>query len=62
MKKDIFEKIDNLIYKEIDNGKHYENFEDLIVEYIAYFCFYSSKDFINNIIDQLENILEKVYK
>lgn len=62
MEKDIFKKIDNLIGKEISNSDIYESYEDFIVEYISYFCFYSSKDFIKNIIDQLENILEKEHK
>ena len=62
MKEDIFKKIDNLIGKEVANSEVYETYEDFIVDYIAYFCFYSSKDFIKNIIDQLDKTLEKEYK
>lgn len=58
---EIFKKIDKLIGKEIKNNKVYENYEDFIVEYIAFFCFYSNKDFIKNIIKRLEKILEEVY-
>ena len=51
----VFEQIDNLINEELENEPTYESFEDILVDYIVNGCFYSSNDFIRNIIDQLEN-------
>ena len=59
MQENIFSKIDDLIGQEISKSEHYETYEDLIVDYIAESCFYSSKDFIRNIIYQLEKRLEE---
>ena len=59
---DIFKKLDKLIGAEVSCGKVYETYEEFIVEYITYFCIYSSEDFIQNIIEQLKKELERNYK
>lgn len=55
-------KIDNIIDDIIDNSENYENVEDVIVDYIAFGSFYSSKDLVTNVIDQLEKIRDNYEK
>ena len=54
--------LDEIIDEIVENGEEYENFEDFIVDYIAFGSFYSSKDLVTNVIDQLEKIRDNYEK